>query len=326
MFEVDFEVILEGDLSWRRRACSLWEGSVRIAVGTIDDYVGLARFHYRAGMPVAVVRVFVARMGAANREMGDPGGGEVIGVLVETRPVLNCAGRNVAVGGRYVGMGKSEAARAINREMRTIARVVVVPRFRGMGVAGALVRHTLSHAETEMVGEYGGVGGLSPVLGGGGDAGVRGGDGGGWERRGNGELRGVGCGFGVRCGDVPGGFVEALWGVVKPHGRRGNYGRWRERRGNAALRHGSGGVDVGSADGFVGGEGGRERAWWWGHDPWHPGREVPAAGRGGGCLSWCRCITCGGGGERRRDEIHHGGHGRDTEDGADEGAGRVIGR
>lgn len=73
------------------------------------------------------------------------------GVLVEVRPVLNCALRGVALGGRYDGGEKDLLAVLLNEEVRTIARVVVLPRFRGIGLGVALVRHALAHAQTRYV-------------------------------------------------------------------------------------------------------------------------------------------------------------------------------
>ena len=139
-----------------------------MGVGTKGDYEGLARWHYRAGRPIAVTRVLVARYREKCRvssvefrdqhlklETGnsklETGNSKLIGVLVETRPVLNCRLRNVALGGRYVGGNKRGLARRLNREVTTIARVIVEPRFRGIGVAEALVRRALATARTPYV-------------------------------------------------------------------------------------------------------------------------------------------------------------------------------
>jgi len=104
------------------------------------DYQRLAAYHYRGGRPVGVTRVFVARHAC-----------ETVGVLVETRPVLNCLLRGAALGGRYDGGDREVLAVLLNREVRTLARVIVEPRFRGIGLGVALVRHALAHAQTRYV-------------------------------------------------------------------------------------------------------------------------------------------------------------------------------
>jgi GNAT superfamily N-acetyltransferase len=104
---------------------------MRIERGTIHDYDALARFHYCGGRPAT--RVLVLRAVE---------GGVLAGVLVVSMPTLNGWWRARAWPGRYGagGGGKARAAARLNREVRTISRVVVDPRFRGLGVGAALVR------------------------------------------------------------------------------------------------------------------------------------------------------------------------------------------
>lgn len=100
---------------------------LRVERGTIADYDALSRHHYRAGRPAtwdAVLR------------MVDPGAG-LVAVLVASRPTLNGRWRELAWPGRYRGVGSTAR---LNRELRTISRVVVDPRWRGLGVARRLVR------------------------------------------------------------------------------------------------------------------------------------------------------------------------------------------
>lgn len=85
--------------------------------------------------------------------VGD-GSVEVVGVLVRSLPHLSCRLRDVATGGRYKGLGKREAAVMLNREVRCISRVVIDPRWRGLGLAVKLVRWALENperSEAEMV-------------------------------------------------------------------------------------------------------------------------------------------------------------------------------
>ncbi|TVQ62483.1 MAG: hypothetical protein EA379_05140 [Phycisphaerales bacterium] len=96
------------------------------------EYAALAPLHYRAGAPANPARVLTAHA---------PGrGGELIGVLVAAMPTLNGAWRARAWPGAYdTGDRRADTAR-LNAEVRTIARVIVDPRWRSCGVATRLVR------------------------------------------------------------------------------------------------------------------------------------------------------------------------------------------
>lgn len=66
------------------------------------------------------------------------------GVLVVSMPTLNAGWRDRAwPGWRPAGEGRRESAARLNAGLRTISRVVIDPRFRGMGLAAALVREYL---------------------------------------------------------------------------------------------------------------------------------------------------------------------------------------
>ncbi|MHC4996271.1 MAG: hypothetical protein ACYTGQ_14600, partial [Planctomycetota bacterium] len=89
------------------------EERLRCRAGSIRDYEALARFHYLHDRPATVTRVLVvedvgerrvgesplaalrSRRGTRKRARG------VVGVLVESMPVLNCALREEALGCRY---------------------------------------------------------------------------------------------------------------------------------------------------------------------------------------------------------------------------------
>jgi len=103
---------------------------VTIHEGSLRDYWALARFHYIAGRPGPVARVLRA---------ADERSGELAGVLVASMPTLNGRWRALAWPGRYAGADAAAGVRRLNAEVRTISRVVVDPRYRGRGVAVALV-------------------------------------------------------------------------------------------------------------------------------------------------------------------------------------------
>lgn len=112
---------------------------LRLAVGTIRDYDRLARFHYRAGRPATFVHVLT---------LADPAEGELAGVLVVSMPTLDSAWREQAWPGRFRTGDRRLDARRINRDLRTISRVVVDPRWRGLGVATRIVRAYLCNPLT----------------------------------------------------------------------------------------------------------------------------------------------------------------------------------
>lgn len=125
----------------------------RISEGDINDYDQLARHHYRAGRPATVARVLRAHRA-----------GELAGVLVASYPTLNASWRSAAWGERYVMADKALAAKRLNREVRCISRVVVAPRWRGLGVATRLVRAYLRDAETVRTEAVSAMGALSPFF------------------------------------------------------------------------------------------------------------------------------------------------------------------
>lgn len=98
---------------------------VRIGRGTAADYRRLAEFHYRSGGLPPPVAIFSMRWG-----------GEVVGVIVYSYPGISCYGRTRAVGRRV-------PVEELNREWAVISRVVLHPRFRGIGLGHRLVRETL---------------------------------------------------------------------------------------------------------------------------------------------------------------------------------------
>lgn len=105
-----------------------------IEPGTIADYDALAPLHYCAGRPGAWQRVLRAVHAAS---------GTLAGVLVVSPPTRLGAWRHRAWPGRYARVD-ARGLRRLNREVRRISRVIIDPRFRGMGLATALVRAYLN--------------------------------------------------------------------------------------------------------------------------------------------------------------------------------------
>ncbi|MCK4873588.1 MAG: GNAT family N-acetyltransferase [Phycisphaerales bacterium] len=119
-------------------------------VGSFRDYKHLARFHYKSGMPASVMRVLTLRhrsRSLVGRYLGRTGEDALVGVLVVSLPSPACMMRDVATGNRYRGLGVRVSLRLLNREVRTISRVVIDPQWRGLGLAVRLVERALAEAE-----------------------------------------------------------------------------------------------------------------------------------------------------------------------------------
>ncbi len=124
---------------------------LRTEAGTFADYKHLSRFHYKSGQPGAVTTVYrlVYRaptvIGRFRRRHNET---TVVGVLLRSLPSLGCQLRDYTTSYRYRGIGAKATAAMLNHEFRTIRRVVIDPRWRGLGLAVQLVRHALEHPET----------------------------------------------------------------------------------------------------------------------------------------------------------------------------------
>ncbi len=168
--------------------------ALRLREGALRDYAALAEHHYRSHRPATATRVLVledprpgvaARFGGGRRGGGRSGVGEknstrpitprlrgeegsasgVVAVLVESLPSLGCAMRGYALRERY-GSHLPARSRALllNEEVRCISRVVVDPRWRGLGLAVRLVRHALATATTRYTEALAAMGHVNPFF------------------------------------------------------------------------------------------------------------------------------------------------------------------
>jgi len=143
-------------------------GALPIVEGGREDYLALKAHHYRAGHPATMLRVLVIREAQANagdRFLSRPPTRRPIAVLVESMPVLSCTLREYALHERYAGLAPRQRSRLLNEELRCISRVIVDPRWRGLGLAVALVRHALATATTRYTEAMAVMGRVSPFFG-----------------------------------------------------------------------------------------------------------------------------------------------------------------
>jgi len=139
----------------------------RIEPGTKDDYRALARFHYKGRLPGVITAAYRAvhdEPTVVGRYLHKHGERRIIGVLLRALPHLGCELRDHATHHRYRGLGWRRAATMINREFRTISRVIIDPQWRGVGLAVRLVKHALSDPETEFTEALAAMGRVHPFF------------------------------------------------------------------------------------------------------------------------------------------------------------------
>lgn len=141
-FEKDVK-ITQNDFS--NKACSVYR-TIIIEKGDLDDYRKLSRFHYRTknhGKPENL------RIKECYKLLF---GDQLIGVIVYSPSYLNLKPRNMVFGKRYVYTpGDLYTAHLINEEIARICRVVIHPKFRGIGLGAYLVRKTMPKLNVKVV-------------------------------------------------------------------------------------------------------------------------------------------------------------------------------
>ena len=140
---------------------------LRVMAGAVDDagveteeanpragvFIGIAldlnttNYHVRWSLPESERDAAMAPL-TANRTIGALGGflSELNGLADEvSKPdSVNIAMlRNVATEGLFTGLDRASQLTLINKNVRRIARVVIEPRFRGIGLAQRLLRETM---------------------------------------------------------------------------------------------------------------------------------------------------------------------------------------
>ncbi len=111
---------------------------LRIGRADLSAYERLARHHYRTDRVCAAAGVWAVWDDHPLRlDREAP-----VAVIVYAMPVVNLALRRAALGPALEGLGRSLRLQWLNAHVRTIRRVVVDPRYRGLGLASRLVRET----------------------------------------------------------------------------------------------------------------------------------------------------------------------------------------
>lgn len=108
--------------------------------GNTDDYEKLAHYHYRDNQlgPFAAIFALKPRKGLDRRLRVD-----TAGVIVYKMPSPALELRNAATGNTFSGFDRATGLALVNKTIRCISRVIIEPRFRGLGLASTLVSETM---------------------------------------------------------------------------------------------------------------------------------------------------------------------------------------
>jgi len=117
-------------LPFRARSFSLMD-NVKIRRAKLEEFRRLEEFHYRGGSRGPITHVFIAELD-----------GEVIGGIVYSRVHVALRGRHLALP-EYKILPMRRRMQRLNRDFLRISRVVVLPKFRGIGLGVRLVKETL---------------------------------------------------------------------------------------------------------------------------------------------------------------------------------------
>jgi len=116
---------------------------LRVVPGTIDDYKALSHYHYRNGRLGPFTNIFALK--------GEFVCQRRIGVIVYTMPSPALELRNIATDNTFVGFDRSTQLALVNKSIRCIGRVIIEPRFRGLGLASRLVRETMPQVQMPII-------------------------------------------------------------------------------------------------------------------------------------------------------------------------------
>lgn len=140
--------------------CSVYS-KLRIVPGGSDDYKRLAQYHYRDIRPGPRASIFTLKSDGAL-----PGilSRTAIGVIVYSaaRPIQEM--RNLATGGVFAGLDRETQLALIGRNIRRISRVIIEPRFRGLGLATRLVHETMPQLNVPIIEAAAVMGLVNPFL------------------------------------------------------------------------------------------------------------------------------------------------------------------
>jgi GNAT superfamily N-acetyltransferase len=141
-FEKDIKILRQ---EFTPKQCSILR-HVRVEKGDLVDYEKLSRFHYKTREEGPATNL---RLKDCYRLLFND---DLIGVIVYSHSFMNLRPRNMVFGERYVCTpGDQRKAQLINDEIARISRVVIHPKFRGIGLGAYIVRETLPKVNAKVV-------------------------------------------------------------------------------------------------------------------------------------------------------------------------------
>jgi GNAT superfamily N-acetyltransferase len=140
-------------------ACSI-TSPLKLIAADIQAYRVLERYHYCDGAPGPYCAIYAL----ARRTRRCSASGDYAGVIVYAPSPLNNAARDIAAGGYFAHRPKSEKLALLNAHVRRISRVIIEPRYRGLGLAVRLVRDTLPKVGVPLIEASAAMGHLHPFF------------------------------------------------------------------------------------------------------------------------------------------------------------------
>jgi hypothetical protein len=142
------------------RRCSITK-HLEIVPGSLEDYKRLSHFHYRDSRPGGFTAIFAIR---PVKSIAGGLGTKTVGVVTYRMPSPEVELRRVALGGIFVGLDTSTQVGLVNKNVRCISRVIIEPRFRGLGLASRLVRETMPEMGVAVIEAMAVMGRVNPFL------------------------------------------------------------------------------------------------------------------------------------------------------------------
>ncbi|MBN1806842.1 MAG: hypothetical protein JW837_16460 [Sedimentisphaerales bacterium] len=140
------------------KTCSVCE-KMKIVPGCFDDYSRLAHYHYRQSRPGPYDKIFVLR----NDSLRDTRN-KTLGVIVYSIPCPRLEIRSLVMDNFFIGFDRDTQLGLINKNIRCISRLIIDPRFRGLGLVQRLVRRTMPEMNVPIIEAVATMGWVNPFL------------------------------------------------------------------------------------------------------------------------------------------------------------------
>ena len=136
------------------QSCSVCK-NLQIVPGCLDGYKRLSCYHYRGGHPGPASAIFVMKRTGCKTP---------VGVIVYSNAPAVLELRNIATGHIFAGLDSKTQLSLINANIRRISRVIIEPRYRGLGLASRLVRETMPLVNVPIVEALAVMGWINPFF------------------------------------------------------------------------------------------------------------------------------------------------------------------